>query len=998
MRVGAQAPTSDMTSSGIDPAARRPDAFLSYSRRDRGAADLLVAQLTERGKDVWVDMQDIPAASRWRDELARAIEVSDAVIALVSPAWVASENCRQELEHADGAGKRIVPVLAAPTDSVPDALSSRQWVELGTGADWTRAIDQIVAAIETDLPYVRAHARYLEESQRWGAAGRDRGFLLRGGELRAAEAWLATRSEHREPRPTADQIAFVQESRSDATRRLRILTVSALAATAAVIVLGVLALIQRNVAVDRQHTSRSRELAALSEVRRASDPEAAVRLAVQGLEERDTAEAQIGLRRAIAASPVIARFGGPGDEVDDAAITTDGATVVTARRDGVVRAFDTATGRSRWTWTGTAGFQVVVLQAGDGAVAVGQGSGAVALLDVSTGTPITALRTDAPGTITAAVPSPDGASILGLTTDLTTLRGVLKLWDRDTGRLIGDLSAGAAEFPQRPVYTPDGALVVVPYRGGGVRVWDARTGRLVRVLPGRPGPVNRVDIDTRGRRVAAAYEGGGVRVWDLATGRLLWTGRAGTQAINAVRFSPDGTKLAAVGRDAVVRVWDARSGTRLASLAGHEAGVGRVQWIDAQTIVTGGDDGTARVWDLARRRRSAILLGHGLSVNVTPGAAAAHVLTIGAEGTARVWRLAQTGTTRIGEAGATARISVAEDGQRLLTEGSPRLEVALWRLAPGAAPERLLADTRAIAGAIAADGSLVALAGSGLRLFDGDGAPVGELHGTSPYSNVAVVADGSRVAATRLDGGTDIWDPARGATVARVGAEGRILLGELVVSRSGAAVASSSVGKPITVADAQTGAAIGSVPPPESIGLPAFAIDPAGRRVFRLDYGVPEKPAITDAATGARVTLGGDTPSSLDAASFSSDGSELLTAGGGAAQLWDAGDGGLIGEYGKDRSRTSTAAFSPDDRLIVTGHDDGLVRVWDRTTQAQLGEFDAGLGPVRQVETAFGGTRILAVGEDRTLRMFTCDACAPAEELLGLAGRHVAFGDADDGS
>ena len=71
--------------SGIDPAASRPDAFLSYSRRDSEAAARLVDLLAAAGKDVWVDRADIPAASRWRDELARAIEVSDAVIALVTP-------------------------------------------------------------------------------------------------------------------------------------------------------------------------------------------------------------------------------------------------------------------------------------------------------------------------------------------------------------------------------------------------------------------------------------------------------------------------------------------------------------------------------------------------------------------------------------------------------------------------------------------------------------------------------------------------------------------------------------------------------------------------------------------------------------------------------------------------------------------------------------------------------------------------------------------------
>lgn len=976
----------------VDPAARRPDAFLSYSRRDGEAADRLVALLEERGKDIWIDRQDIPAASRWRDELARAIEVSDAVIALVTPSWAASENCRQELEHADAAGKRIIPVLAAPTGAVPEALASRQWVQAGSGDDMVAAADAIVEAIETDLPYVRAHARYLEEAQRWAASARDRGFLLRGGELRAAEAWLATRAERREPRPTADQISFIQASRSDATRRLRVLTVSALAAAAAVIVLAVVAVIQRDVAVDREHTARSRELAAVSEARRSSDPETAVRLAVEGLGVKRTGEAQIALRRAIAASPLVARFGRAGDELDDATMTGDGATVVTARDDGLVRAFDTATGHRRWAWRGAPGLQDLTVTEGDDDVAVGEGAGVVQVLDVADGTPVESFRVAAQGDVTAAVPSPDGRTIAGVTAQLSSLRGIAKLWERGTGRLIADLSAGA-DFAQRPVYSGDGRILVVPYYSGVARIWDARTGHLVHLLQGHTGPINSADVDPRGRWVVTGSDDGTARIWDAATGRQRFVLLRSSAAVRSVRFSPDGTRVAATGADGTAEVWDVRSGERVAVLSGHEAGVESAEFLDPATLVTGSLDGTARVWDLARQRQSAVLLGHGLGVTVAPGARAAHLLTFGAEGSARVWRLPAAATTTIGEAGSVDRISVGLDGRLIATERVGGLHVALWAVAPDRPPRRLQVSDRSIEGAVADDGSLFVFAGDGLRVLDRDGARVAELStGGRPYSGVAVSPTGDRIAAARIGGGIDLWDPAGARLVASVAA-GRGLPAEIHFSRDGSTVAYSEIGAPIVIVDAASGRLAGSVAPPEPVSLPAFAIDPAGRRVFRVDYGFPHKPIIVDRSGGAPTRLSGETGSALDSAIFSTDGSELLTAGGGAAQIWDARSGALLEEIARDRSRTSTAAFSPDDRLVVTGHDDGRVRVWDRATQALLGEFDGGPGPVKQVATGFGGTRLFAVGHDSTLRMFTCDACAPADRLPELARGHVAFGD-----
>ena len=912
--------------SGIDPAARRPDAFLSYSRRDSEAAARLVDLLAAAGKDVWVDRADIPAASRWRDELARAIEVSDAVIALVTPSWTASENCRQELEHADAAGKRIVPLLADPVDWVPDGLSARQWIELPAGGDWSPAVAEVVEAIDTDLPYVRAHARYLEESQRWVASDRDRGFLLRGKELAAAEDWLGTRSERREPRPTPDQIAFIQASRSDATRRQRLLIGAVSAAAVIAIVLGVVALIQRNTAVDREQTARSRELAATAETRRATDPEAAVRLAAEGIGVKGTAQSEIALRRAIAASPVIARFGSAGDEVDSAGITPDGRTVVAARRDGLVRAFAVADGATRWSWQGAQGLQSVVVAGRGDEVAVGQGP------------------------------------------DVQVLR------------------------------VSDGALLAVPYASGLARIWDGRTGALLHVLRGHGASVDDVAIDPAGEWVATASQDGTARLWSAATGAQERRLRAGEGAhVLFVSFSPDGRLLATGAAGGALSVWAVPSGRRVASLEGHEGGVSQGEFLDARTLVTGGLDGSARVWDVERERQAAVLLGHGLGVRVPPLGRPSGVLTTGDEGTARVWRPAQADERTIGDPGETARLALADDGRRLATSNSNELSAAIWAVdASGAATREASSETGVDADA-SDGGAVFATVAHGVERVSPGGGETRPLGSGGVFAAVRIDPEGRRVAARRFTGAVDLLDADTGATVVSIPRSAPLgVVQDMAFSADGRRLALSESAGPIMVYDAATGARLGQVPPPEPTSLPAFAIDRAGTRVFRLDYGFPDaRPSIVDVATGDATILSGEAPGALDAAAFSGDGRELDTAGGGAAQIWDAASGALLTELGAGRVRTSTAAFSPDDRLVVTGHDDGMVRVWDRATSALLGEYDGGPGPVKQVATGFGGTRILAVGADATLRTFGCDACAPKDALPALARRHVAFGRLD---
>ena len=114
------------------------DVFLSYSRRDREVALRLHAALVERGKEVWIDEEDIPPTARWRDDLREAIEAADSFVFLISPDSAASPECARELEHAEALSKRVIGVLVRAIDpqesarepvgamsSCPSAASSR---------------------------------------------------------------------------------------------------------------------------------------------------------------------------------------------------------------------------------------------------------------------------------------------------------------------------------------------------------------------------------------------------------------------------------------------------------------------------------------------------------------------------------------------------------------------------------------------------------------------------------------------------------------------------------------------------------------------------------------------------------------------------------------------------------------------------------------------------------------------------------------------------------
>jgi uroporphyrinogen-III synthase len=88
----------------------RASVFISYSRNDADFVRRLVAALEQRGCDVYIDEDDIPAASAWREELEDGITGSDNIVFVLSNSFIQSQECRNELDHAITSGKRLIPL------------------------------------------------------------------------------------------------------------------------------------------------------------------------------------------------------------------------------------------------------------------------------------------------------------------------------------------------------------------------------------------------------------------------------------------------------------------------------------------------------------------------------------------------------------------------------------------------------------------------------------------------------------------------------------------------------------------------------------------------------------------------------------------------------------------------------------------------------------------------------------------------------------------------
>jgi WD40 repeat protein len=938
----------------------RPDAFVSYSRADEEFVRKLTAALAERGKDVWVDWDDIPPTADWRARIDAGIEVARSFVAVLSPQLVASDVCRDELRHAAESNKRIVPILRREVDrqGVPPELLAPNWIFFRESDDFERSVDALVDALETDLEWLEAHARLLIRAVEWERGRRDGSLLLRGRDLRDAEAWLAAQGSHREP-ATPLQTDFILASRKAAGRRLRVLLGGVLLALAAAVVLGLVALFQRDDAIEQATISRSRELAASALTQLTSDPELSLLLAREAVEERDTPQARVALQRSLRASRLRLTVGDGDGPVSTPSFSLDGSRILNVAK-GAAWIRDARTGVVVHDLR-VDGAQVTLARfSSDGARVVTAGGGqAPRVWDAASGDLVATLRGHR-GAVKDARFSPGGRLVLTRGSDRRT-----GLFQAATGKPIAFLPSTADVTGA--AFSPDGRRIATTSTDRLLRVWDGRTGEPVRVIEADYTP-SEVGADgepyaglslyepafDRSGKLVAAGRLHDARVWDTSSGRLVATlqGHAaldgfGSNAVRTLVFSPDGRMLLTTGEDGTARLWRSGPWTH-AILEGHAGALTRAEFSrDSSRVLTVGSDGTARVWDATTGGSIAVLrLAAGTIVDASFSPDGNRIVTATDDG-ARVWALSGFDQIR--------RI----DGWNAVLSPDGRV-VATTRGTPKTPDLRDWVRTTEVRDV--ATGTVLTRVRTGsarVRSVDwGDASTA-----LSPDGRLAF-ASSARTAA--------VWNVRTGRVLSRLrGLSGPIRDAEF--SRDGTRV--------FTMGDQGTARVwLAATGEPLHVYRKPFArpsLGPGGRVVLRDLRG---RVSIWDLGSGTTTAVLRGTFDEYFGFAFSRDGTRIFASSSTTNELTGAG--------------FAAVALIADGTLAVTAWTDGTAQVWDATTGEQVAvltdatAWEGGTKWPTQLSVSRDGEYIATVF--RATRIYVCDECRPFPALRRLADERIA--------
>ncbi|CAG7855292.1 SubName: Full=Uncharacterized protein {ECO:0000313/EMBL:CCA74484.1}, partial [Serendipita indica DSM 11827] len=201
------------------------------------------------------------------------------------------------------------------------------------------------------------------------------------------------------------------------------------------------------------------------------------------------------------------------------------------------------------------------------------------------------------GEVSAVAFSPDGSRIASGGNDET-----IRLWDVDTGQLLGKPFQGHTDSVTAVAFSPDGSRIVSGSHDDTIRLWDVETGQAQgEPLRGHTASVQTVIFSPDGSRIVSG-SGSHIRLLDAETGQSLGEPLRGhTGEVRAVAFSPDGSRIVSGSADNKILLWNAETGQSSGEpLRGHSGVVNAVAFSqDSFLIMTGSADSTVRLSDTA---------------------------------------------------------------------------------------------------------------------------------------------------------------------------------------------------------------------------------------------------------------------------------------------------------------------------------------------------------------------------------------------------------------
>jgi WD40 repeat protein/serine/threonine protein kinase len=522
--------------------------------------------------------------------------------------------------------------------------------------------------------------------------------------------------------------------------------------------------------------------------------------------------------------------------------------------------------------------------------------------------------------------SPDGSMIAaGSGFYQPTDQGQLSLWSTATGKLL--LSKPTDHLNVLSVaFSPDGKVLAAGLGSyssthrGRLTLWEIPSGQnLADVAIEVPGGVNCLAFSPDGQTIATANSEV-AEIWSRHPLKKLRELSGHKSWIYAVAFSPDGKKLATGGWDGTIRLWNPETGAQLPSLEGHPSFVNTLAFSpDSSRLASGGEDHAIRLWNVADGQKLLTLRGHSQGIT---------------------------------------SLDFSPDGQRIISAS--------------------------------VDGAL--------KLWDSTSDRQLVLRDHKAWvTSVVFSPDGKRMATSSGDKLVILWDVKSGNRLLTLeGSRGWV--NSVAFSPDGKSLAAADEYSRVQIWNAISGAKIQSIDNLDNF-VRGVTFSPDGSLLAACTgahEGLTNRPGVVyvlNAKTRDQVQCFRDHSGRVRTIAFSPNGERIASGGGGGPYrptadsacellIWEPRTGRIIHRLRAHLASINSVVFSPNGRWLVSGSEDGDVRIWDAESGAEERHIQTTVQGALSLAFHPDGSR-LAVGGYENIQILNPDT---GEEILRLSG------------